>query len=110
MSFVLSLLLVFNNIIMKLQSVNEELASVLPFKPMMLDVAVSFTPIFIIALSVLNAFVIKVAQGGMYETLWVPLAILLAAGGIVMYLVSLMSTSLFSSITGLAGLMEVVPG
>ena len=110
MSFVLSLLLVFNNIIMKLQSLNEELASVLPFKPMMLDVAVSFTPIFIIALSVLNAFVIKVAQGGMYETLWVPLAILLAAGGIVMYLVSLMSTSLFSSITGLAGLMEVVPG
>ncbi len=110
MSFVLSLLLVFNNIIMKLQSLNEELASVLPFKPMALDVAVSFTPIFIIALSVLNAFVIKVAQGGMYETLWVPLAILLAAGGIVMYLVSLMSTSLFSSITGLASLTKVVPG
>ncbi len=109
LSFVLSLLTIFNNIISKLQSISSEIAAVLPFKPTALDVALGITPIFVIVLSILNALVIKIAQGGMYETVLVPLAILLAISGIVIWCVSMFSTSIFLNITGLSSLLEITP-
>ena len=109
LSFVLSLLTIFNNIILKLQSISSEIAAVLPFKPTALDVALGITPIFVIVLSILNALVIKIAQGGMYETVLVPLAILLAISGIVIWCVSMFSTSIFLNITGLSSLLEITP-
>jgi len=109
LSFVLSLLTIFNNIVLKLQSISSEIASVTPFKPMAIEIALNMTPIFVIILSILNALVIKIAQGGMYETVLVPLAILLAISGIVMWGVSLFSTTIFSSITGLSSLMQITP-
>lgn len=109
LSFVLSLLTIFNNIVLKLQSISSEIASVMPFKPMAIEIALNMTPIFVIIISILNALVIKIAQGGMYETVLVPLAILLAISGIVMWGVSLFSTTIFSSITGLSSLMQITP-
>jgi len=109
LSFILSLLTIFNEIISKLQSISGEIATVIPFRPTTLDLALSITPIFIIILSILNALVIKISQGGMYETILVPLAILLAISGIVMWCVSMFSTGIFSSITGLSSLLEITP-
>ena len=106
MSFVMSLLTIFSNIIGKLQTIGE-LASVIPFRYVSLDVVFNTTPFFVITLSVINALVIKIAQGGMYETLWVPLAMLLMLSGLVMFGVNLISNTIFSSLAGITGVMSI---
>ncbi len=110
LAFVISLLQIFNTIIAKLQSVSTAMSISLPFHPMSFELAVTITPIFIIALSVINALAIKVAQGGMYETLWVPLAILVSASGVVTYGVSMLSQTVFAQMTGLTEFVKSLTG
>ncbi len=109
LSFVLSLMNIFNQVVSKLQGINPQIASVLPFHPMSLQLIFQVSPIFIIILSIVNALAIKIAQGGMYETLWVPLALLMAIGGIVMYGVSMLAQSVFANVIGLSQLMSTLP-
>ena len=71
---------------------------ILPFQPIPMDTATLASSIFVLAVAVINAFAIKIAQGGMYETVWVPLGTLLAISGIVMFGVKVMSNIMFGQL------------
>ena len=105
LSFILSLLEIFYVLLSTIQQAQGQLPTVLPFQPFPTDTAMIATSIFVLTIAVINAFAIKVAQGGMYETVWVPLGILLAISGIVMFGIKIMSNALFRQ---LLNLQEIV--
>jgi len=98
LTFVLELLSIFYKLMSTLQKVEIGMYIILPFQPIPLDTAILATVIFVIVMAIINAFAIKVAQGGMYETVWVPLSILLAISGLVMFGTKLMSNMMFAEL------------
>ncbi|MCD6114147.1 MAG: type II secretion system F family protein [Thermoprotei archaeon] len=98
LSFILSLLNIFSVLISTIQEAHGELPMILPFQPIPMDTATLASSIFVLAVAVINAFAIKIAQGGMYETVWVPLGTLLAISGIVMFGVKVMSNIMFGQL------------
>ncbi len=100
LSFILGLLDIFYTLLSSISEAHGELPTItiLPFQPFPTDLAMLATSVFVLALAVLNAFAIKIAQGGMYETVWVPLGILLAISGVVMFGVKTMSNVLFGQL------------
>ncbi|RLE89609.1 MAG: hypothetical protein DRN04_16135, partial [Thermoprotei archaeon] len=98
LTFVIELLSIFYKLMTTLQTVETGMHIILPFQPIPLDTAILATVVFIIVMAITNAFAIKVAQGGMYETVWVPLSILLAISGLVMYGIKFMSNMMFAEL------------
>ncbi len=107
LSFVLTLMNIFYLLITTIQQSSAYVPSVLPFQPIPVELVDMITPIFIVILAILNATAIKVAQGGMYETVWVPLAILLFISGVVMQSMQTLAETLFSGILEIVHLVEI---
>ena len=98
LTFVLELLSIFYKLMLTLQTVESGLHTILPFQPIPLDTTILATVVFIIVMAITNAFAIKVAQGGMYETVWVPLSVLLAISGLVMFGIKFMTSMMFAEL------------
>lgn len=98
LTFVLEVLTIFYKLMITLQTAETEMHIVFPFQPIEIDPMILATVAFIIIVAIVNAFAIKVAQGGMYETVWVPLSILVAISGLVMFGIKFISTSMFSEL------------
>ena len=107
LSFILTLMNIFYILITTIQGTVAYTPTVLPFQPIPVNLINLTTPVFLIMLAILNAFAIKVAQGGMYETVWVPLSILLFVSGVVMHAMHLVAQALFASILEIERLIEI---
>lgn len=98
LTFTLVLLEIFHSIITAMQSVSSEIVRILPFVPPPVGMMSAVTPILIVTLAVINAIAIKVAQGGMYETVWIPLSMLLMVSGAVVWGARAVTEALFSQL------------
>jgi len=107
LSFMLTLLGIFHSIISSMQSMQTEVAGILPFNPPPIGIMAVMAPIFVLVLAILNAIAIKVVQGGMYETVWVPIAILICISGVVLFGVETLTQSLFSQLMGFEKLVKM---
>ena len=107
LSFILTLTNIFYTLIVTVQASAENLPSILPFQPLPVDLINTITPFFLIILALLNAFAIKVAQGGMYETMWVPLSILIFVSGVVMHAMQLVANTMFSGILDIVHIVKL---
>jgi len=107
LSFILTLMNIFYVLITTIQESVTYTPTVLPFQPVPVDLINLVTPVFVITLAILNAFAIKIAQGGMYETVWVPLSILLFISGVIMHATHLVAQSLFAGILDIENLIRI---
>ena len=106
LTFILELLSIFYKLMSSLQTMGTEFHVVMPFQPIPVDTVILATAVFIVTIAVVNAFAIKIAQGGMYETVWVPLSILLAISGLVMFGIRFMSSIMFSELLELTEVLS----
>lgn len=72
--------------------------SILLIQPIDPQLMVMMMPAMILSLSGINAVAIRISQGGMYELVWLNLAILLVIGGIVVYGVDAMLSQMFDGL------------
>lgn len=70
----------------------------LPFQSIPLYIVEPITFVFIMAMAIINALAIKVAQGGLYETAWIPASAMLMTSGIAMYATEYIARTIFSTI------------
>ncbi len=92
--FILGLLESFQTFMMRLGATGGPIP--LPFTPIPVEPVRLITTIFILVVAALNAMAIKIAQGGMYETVWIPLSLLLAISGATMILATLGTTAIMA--------------
>lgn len=98
---VIKLLNIFDVILSKFQTI-EVTSTPLPllFHSLGLNTIEQILPLFMVLISIINAYAVKAAHGGLWQTMLLPLAVFLLSSGLVMHFMGIGMESLLTSLIG----------
>jgi len=94
---VIKLLSIFNMILSKFQAMKVAVKLPLMFHPLGLSMIEQILPVFMVLVSIVNAYAVRAAHGGLWQTMLLPLAVFLLSSGLVMHFTGIAMESLLSS-------------
>ena len=95
---VVKLLNIFDTLLSKFQTIGAVEQLPLMFHPLGLHTVEQILPLFIVLISIINAYAVKVAHGGLWQTMLLPLAVFLLSSGLVMHFTGVVMESLLSNL------------
>lgn len=106
-TFILELVRIFNTMIEAILRVAPGITvTILPFGYVDVTLLTYLTTILIIATAIMNAIAIRVARGGMYETVWVQISILTSFSMLTAMAIKTATAFLFEELLGFTRLIE----
>ena len=94
---VIKLLSIFNMILSKFQAIEVAVQLPLMSHPLGLSMIEQILPVFMVLVSIVNAYAVRAAHGGLWQTMLLPLAVFLLSSGLVMHFTGIAMESLLSS-------------
>ena len=94
---VIKLLSIFNMILSKFQAMKVAVQLPLMFHPLGLSMIEQILPVFMVLVSIVNAYAVRAAHGGLWQIMLLPLAVFLLSSGLVMHFTGIAMESLLSS-------------
>jgi len=94
---VVKLLNIFDMILSKFQAIEVAVQLPLTLHPLGLYTIEQILPGFIVLVSIVNAYAVRAAHGGLWQTMLLPLAVFLLSSGLVMHFTGIAMESLLSS-------------